>query len=253
MCQKKEAPSPDIFTCTTWFDAPAGGKWEAFVRGMESLVEHNPGIVKKMGRWLVINEPREMTSPDWQQRVKDQFPWIQFLQKEESARGQASSMNIILDEIRPCRYWLHWEEAWFCTRSFLDDALKIVFDNKITQLQLTGTPPSHISDWFSERTPGQDALGWARVPSYPEVFKNKRIGDINIAANTQWPVYSLRPSLNVASFYRHLPKFSTMPEMWPLRFEWEFGRNWVLAGGTKAIFIDAPVTRSATHKSTYNV
>ena len=251
--QINAAPNKLIITCTTWFDAPVGGKWESFQFGMRSLMEHHPGIEHTIDSWLVINEPTTKASPDWKNLMTVQFPWIQFTQKTEKNRGQAKSLNLILDKIKPYRHWLQWEEAWFCTRPFLQDALTILESNpSINQLQLTRTPPSQMPDWFQQRKQGQDTLGWALVPSQPEVFKALQIKDIDMTANRIWPVYSLRPSLNTVSFYEALPGFSTRSDMWPLRFEWDFGRNWVLAGGVKAILLDAPVTRSDTHKSTYS-
>ena len=217
-------------------------------------MEHNPGIQQKIGSWLVINEPgtANVASSDWHKLVADNFPWIRFVQKTENSRGQAKSLNLILDEIKPFQYWLQWEEAWFCTQPFLDTALCVMETNpRINQLQLTCTTPENKADWFHQRVKGHEE-GWSIIPSHPEVFESLKIEHIDMSANRIWPVYSLRPSLNTVHFYETLPKFSTSPGMWPLKFEWDFGRNWVLAGGVKAILLGGPVTRSVDHKSTYS-
>jgi hypothetical protein len=66
-----------------------------------------------------------------------------------------------------------------------------------------------------------------------------------------WPLYSLRPSINRVSCYT-FGDFSTNPEHWPFRFEWDFGRRWLLAGNTKAILPDGPIMRDEkNHISTW--
>ena len=254
LIQHKKTSSGVIFTCTTWFDAPVGGKWSAFCIGMESLLKNHGGSASQMplNAWLVINEPRTLGSPDWAALVAAKFPWVTFVQKPKGQHGQARSLNLILEKIKPFRYWLHWEEAWFCKQPFLHKALAVMQDKPdITQLQLTQTPPQTAPNWYHERLLGQDDLGWAYIPSRPEQLTSVTIKDIDMRANSVWPTYSLRPSVNLVSFYSSLPRFSTADSMWPLKFEWEFGRNWVLAGGVKAILIPAPVTRCETHVSTY--
>ena len=243
-----------VFTCTTWFDAPVGGKWDAFCTGMESLLANHGGHYTKVpvDAWLVVNEPTSPQSRDWAALVAEKFPWVTFIQKKSGQNGQAWSLNAILEDVKPFRYWLQWEEAWFCTRPFLQEALVVMHDNPgITQLQLTCTPPETTPDWYHQRLADQDELGWSYIPSSPETFKAVTIKDIDMRANSVWPAFSLRPSLNLVSFYGSLPRFSTASDMWPLKLEWDFGRNWVLAGGVKAILLDAPVTRSARHVSTY--
>jgi len=244
-----------VFTCTTWFDAPSGGKWNSFCAGMRSLLKHHgkdSASTKEVPvhMWLVINEPKQSpASPDWEALMAKKFPWVTFVQKKRGQSGQARSLNLILQAITPFQYWLQWEEAWFCTRPFLHDALAVMQANaSITQLQLTRTPPHTDADWYHQRQKGQDDLGWAFIPSTPDTFRNLTLANTDLKV---WPAYSLRPSLNVVSFFSALPRFSESASMWPLKFEWDFGRNWVLAGGTKAIFLDAPVTRSAKHVSTY--
>lgn len=240
-----------IYTCTTYFELP--NKWKAFKRGIRSLQEHHPTIREDIAKWYVVNEPSK--TRNWAAKMRRHFPWIQFVQKSKRARGQAKSLNMILETIKPYDLWLQWEESWFATRPFLNEAVRYLGEGNLTQLQLTNTPPNPEPNWWHLSQPVQGTTAWRQVPfsnAMQEYVQQVKTGyDLTEDGVMHWPLFSLCPSLNVVDFHTKLPKFPTDPELWPWKFEYAFARYWALAGGKKGIFAEAPVTRDPAHKSTY--
>lgn len=238
-----------IYTCTTYFDSPVGNKWKAFKRGIDSLLHNHPNIRKQVQKWYVVNEPGPN---NYEAKMASRYPWIEFVQKTDSQRGQAASLNLIRAAIRPYDLWLQWEESWYATRPFLKDAIDIVTKHKLTQLQFTMTPPDTAPNWSALSTPVNEI--WARVPltnhmvnsmmniHHPRDLKHVPDG---------WPLFSLLPSLNDVKFHASLALFDEDPKLWPWKFEWAYAKQWAANGGTKGIFRVAPVTRSPLHVSTY--
>jgi hypothetical protein len=249
LAQRDHTPSI-IYTCTTYFELPH--KWRAFKKGIRSLLQHHPHIRSDVGKWYVVNEPAKKT--DWAAKLHRKFPWIHFVQKPESARGQAASLNMILQEIKPYDLWLQWEESWFATRPFLHEAVQYLQDGKLNQLQLTVTPPQTEPNWWKLSVPVAGVSEWRAVPlssAMREYVREVKTGYDLTGDTTHWPLFSLCPSLNTVEFNTQLPAFNTDAALWPWKFEYEYARNWALAGGKKGIFTKAPVTRDSAHKSTY--
>ena len=69
--------------------------------------------------------------------IINRYPFINFIQKNDDIKGQGQSLNLILDLIKTYTYWIHWEEAWYCDRPFLFEAIQIIDNTNITQLQFT--------------------------------------------------------------------------------------------------------------------
>lgn len=256
-----------ILTCSTYLSLP--GKFDQFNTAMSSLYEHHSADgMSKISSILVINEydgdqPEGFDSA----QVQSSFPNVEFVQKGETARGQARTMNLILERIKHYDYWIHWEESWHCTRPFLEEAIDVMRNSEVTQLQLT------TGDW---RDAGPDRLrgrtsptgaGYLEVLPHPDIEALIEKFSIMLAPcftysdywkiadaqgwSVMWPLYSLRPSINRVAFYSDLAGFNEDPALWPVRFEWEFAARWLRKGALKAVLEPASVERQAHHVSTY--
>jgi hypothetical protein len=260
-----------LFTCTTYFGFGLEDKFEKACKALQSLVDlhasKEPQVLKRIHKWVLINEYDENDSEAkvkyWAKKIRDRFPFVTYIQKTLNSKGQVKSMNMILDMLKTTKltYWIHWEESWYATRPFLGRALTIMDQNQsITQFQFSKFQ-NGVTDWMevppSRRTCSSD---WCFVspPKYAGVLQEAIFDDPFKYqfwwARTNWPLYSLRPSLNRIAHYEFAFKngFSKIPELWPYRFEWEFARRWVKAGCVKAVFQDGPVTRAWNHVSTYD-
>lgn len=247
-----------IFTCTTFFDFAKQDKWAAFCRAMDSLLEETPDTLGQIHEWLIVNEYSSTQKQDWAATVKQRYPFMTFIQKTEAQKGQAASMNLILEAIQPYELWIHWEESWFCRAPVLQRALTVMrADPTIAQLQFTQL--KNAPNWMDEtvdpdriRCETLQGVEFCRIAPSRDVmsFLSRDPHDVEGPFFANWPLYSLLPSINRVSANRVGP-FSTDPTLWPIKFEWDYARRWFLAGGTKAVFPDGPVIRTE-HVSTYS-
>ena len=248
-----------IFTCTTFFDYEKQDKWEVFCEAIDSIQrEHDSGTLNQISHWLVVNEYSTTPKKDWSKIIQERYPFIEFVQKDANEKGQAASMNIILNRIKPYRYWIHWEEAWFCSKPCLDRMLDVMRSTNITQLQITQLYDK--TNWLdSDKHPRilkktQQGTEYYVIQSSPDtrIYTKKSPKEMNKNFLSNWPLYSLLPSINRVSGYNN-GEFSTDPTLWPVKFEWDYARRWLSANNTKAVLPDGPVKRDeAKHKSTYS-
>lgn len=231
-------PSSCIITMTAHMGFE--GRFHDMRRILDPLVQTGQELI-------VINE----WSHDADQHrafMRRNYPTIRFIQKGVEDAGQARSLNILVrDHLLHSRkkYWVHWEDSWVCTRPFFPSAVRLMDRHpRVCQLQLTG-------DWKDDSS-DDDGLQVLRPPPRDQWDKDAyRQESLDLAA---WPLFSLRPSINRLSFFqRHAADFYFLehPYLWPLRFEWEFGRLFLRNGGVKAVSNRAYATRVRGHKSTY--
>jgi hypothetical protein len=207
---------------------------------------------------LVINEYGADDPQDYRATVCSMHPRIEFIQKGEDARGQARTLNMILERVAGYDYWLHWEESWECTRPFIAQAIDVMVSTEITQLQLT-------HDWLDigrERiVPRETAANtrYAEILPHPRaawVLRGAKVADYDRIVGSfgfglAWPLFSLRPGIQRAAFCRHVGPFDEKPVHWPVRFEWDYAVRWFARGGTKAVLTPHAAERQAGHVSTY--
>jgi hypothetical protein len=238
-----------IFTCTTFFDFKKEDHWTTFCKGIDSIrKQHSRTELDKIDKWLVINEWSAEPKENWAAKMAAAYPFIEFIQKTEGQKGQANSLNMIIDRIAPYEFWIQWEESWFTTAPFIGRASDIMKTTDIVQLQMTTTGGE--IDWIDTPDAACNGLFCRIQQPNPDFLKNSPY-EIGLGGSLipVWPLYSLRPSINRASFYQTY--FSTDPILWPGRFEWEYGVRWYRDHGVKAILPDGPVRRSDKHVSTY--
>lgn len=241
-----------LMTCTTYFSKP--GKYEQFSRAMNSFSSKEDLL--KIGEIVVINEfdEKDRALGSYADKIKREFPHIKLIQKQAKDKGQARSLNIILDLVTSSKfkYWIHWEESWVVSRPFVEDAISIMDEDKrITQMQLT-------SDWHNIPQQFVDNKGnHVVIETDPrmitEAAHNREEYDklIERTGFDLWPLYSLRPSINRVEHYRKLSSFSEDPEMWPVVFEYLYGVEWLKAGSVKAFIEPSSAQRQEGHVSTY--
>jgi hypothetical protein len=135
--------------------------------------------------------------------------------------------------------------------------LNVLDSTNISQIQATQLKDK--PNWLDSEKHPRELLTTPSGIQYYQIFPSKETDvylrksileyDSNFVAN--WPLYSLLPSANRVAHNWH-GEFSTDPNLWPFKFEWDYGRRWLLAGNTKAVLPDGPVIRdNNNHKSTY--
>jgi hypothetical protein len=249
-----------ILTITSYLDFDKENKWDALCTAIDSILYYHPNVNFLVDIY-VINEYVPIPKEDWSEKIKQKYPFVNFIQKTKELKGQGESLNLILDIIKTYTYWIHWEEAWYCIRPFIFDAVQIMDSTKITQLQFTkeldGTEFGH-THWKEKidinnchRMPRDNnyCILKYNIEDYPKIDIDKEFTYDNWMT-IKWPLYSIRPSINRVKDY-NFGKFLINPEYWPLKFEIDFGQRWMKRNYIKAIFAEGCVTRRQTHISTY--
>ena len=244
-----------IFTITSYLDFAKEDKWVALCNGIDSILKYHPNIYSFID-FYVINEYSTTHKEDWANKIKEKYPFVNFIQKNEDLKGQGESLNFILNLIKTYTYWIHWEEAWYCDRSFLFEAIQIMDNTNITQLQFTKEyNHTHWEDKinmkYCHKMPNNNnycILNY-NIDEYPKINLEKEFSHDDWM-NVKWPLYSIRPSINRVKDY-NFGKFLIKPAYWPLKFEIDFGERWMRNKCVKGIFLEGSVTRNATHVSTY--
>ena len=251
----------NIWTCTTYFDFKDGLRWDSFVQALDSIQTlHRPETLAHIHRWIVVNEYCANPKQNWKALIQEKYPYVEFIQKGPTEKGQARSINIILEKIRGCNYWVQWEDTWVCRRSCLDRAFAVMDARpEITQLQMTYH--KGVVNWMDvensrihcEKVPAD----YCMIDPSPKTQDTLDYDSYNLSKDIfpAWPLYSLLPSINRAAFYEDLGPMNEDPTLWPIKFEWDYARRWFRAGGIKAVLEDGPVYRpnEKNHTSTYDV
>lgn len=232
---KKKKPKPRIiFTMTTFFQ-----KQERF-RNFKSFMDsfhffHNGHQVSDFcADTVIINEWGG--DYDYTNYFKTNFPRIFFIQKQKHDQGQPRSLNILINKFLrngQYDYWVHWEDSWVLVRPIFPDIVRIMQKNpNIIQLQLT-------NDW-EDIPPSRKIQGYkcyTLVP-HPETNLFRNVYEEPYLDLSRWPLFSLRPSINRLDFFQknnHIFHFDEDPRLWPIWFEWEFARYFLMNHGVKAI------------------
>lgn len=231
-----------LFTCTSYLTIP--GKFKELYKGLSLFFKYNN--YKSIDKFIVINEYSEIDTMDKINFLKETFPQIEFIQKRKEEKGQANSLNMIINILKEGNYdyWIQWEEAWFPTRKFLGDAIKIMNESEIDQLQFT-------NDWINiDEKRKHYFKKYIEIDKIPGDYSDENIGYWRIDFQ-KWPLYSLRPCINRVSTMLPLGYFNNSPEKWPVLFEYEYAYKWDQQGLKKGVMKNPPVKRKKNHKSTY--
>ena len=247
------ATADTVFLCTTYFDCPKRDSWEMFTRGVDQILAlHDPNTLARIDTWVVVNEYCSEPRKQWSTLMAQQYPFITFIQKGPQEKGQVKSLNMLLPYTKRYKYWFHWEEGWYPTRPFLNQAFRIMDTTDITQLQLTNNPHGQF-DWMTRITEQKTCKEDYCIIHHSEDIDNN-LGEEKIKTEQQlmryWPLYSLQPSLNRVSFYT-FGDFSSREFPPPLVSEYDFGRRWYIKGGIKGVLRDGALKRPDNYVSTH--
>jgi hypothetical protein len=244
-----------IFTCTTFFDFEKQDRWTSFKRAITNIYQYDSANLPQ--KWFIVNEYSATPKADWTKLMAETYPHMTFIQKQKDQKGQAHSLNLILEAIKPYDYWIQWEDSWYPERPFLARAHDIMKFTTLSQLQVTrghtnvswlDIPNDRLKPYKTHN--GTEFIEIKAAPEIKDYLHNNPYEYSHAWIMKGWPLFSLQPSVNRVSHIRSLGEFSTDPDLWPVKFEWAWARQWFLAGGTKAVLPDGPVIRSG-HISTY--
>lgn len=236
-------PSSCIVTMTTYM-------------GFEDRSHNVPKILDSLvatGQEIIVINEWDKDASLYVDFMKRNYSKVKFIQKTQGDSGQARSLNILIRDYllhSEKKYWIHWEDTWECSRPLLPDLVRIMDKHpQVSQLQVT-------DDW--KQMPPKQTIQMDEITILTPPHSTNHEKDIyemmDRVTLENWPLFSLRPSINRLSFFqRHANDFYFLehPHLWPLRFEWEFGRIFLRNKGVKAITKKPYAERIKGHKSTY--
>ena len=246
-----------LFTITTCLHLPR--KAEQTMKCLDSLFSVET-YWEPVTEFVMINEYAEGGAEGGteggaeggaEKMIKERYPFFKFIQKDKQLKGQARSINIIIDLLKSDtvhEYWLHWEESWMLSEPFMRDALGIMKNEScVTQLQI--------------------AKGWDDVPhdvkdGYLLVSKDyhnkidKQLGSVVRCKwkRKPWPLFSLQPGIDrvdeiIGAGYFY-PEHNSVPDGKVNGSEFHFSHRWYLQGVRKAVLLPFRAFRDPAHVST---
>jgi len=244
-----------LFTCTTYISKPT--KMDSLKQTLDSFFKYTP--IDDIDRMIVINEYGENTTESIS-TLEEMYPKIEFIDKLEKDKGQAQSINMIIDILREGNYdyWLHWEDSWILKEPFLTNALDIMLDDKVDQLQL-------IPAWKDVSDKRKQTWVTKSGKKYVEILKIEDSIDeqikpfgtcsdfkLNWGENIgNWPLFSLSPGIDKVDKIVKTGYFDKSADMWPITFEFKWSVKWLCNGARKAVLEETICERVDGHKSTY--
>lgn len=256
ICEPMMTSPKILFTCTSFISKP--NKLDSLKQTLDKFIHYTP--TETIDRMIVINEYGENTE-DSIEELKNMYPEIEFINKSENDKGQAKSINLIIDILREGNYdyWLHWEDSWILNAPFLDDSIEIMKDDNIDQLQL-------IDRWHDTHDERKELKITKSGKKYTEILKiNDSIDEqlkpfgncsdfkLNWAEHRDhWPLFSLSPGIDKVDKILETGYFDTSTELWPITFEFKWSIKWLCNGGRKAVINNSVCQRVDKHISTYD-
>jgi hypothetical protein len=245
---ERESVPSYIATITTCLHLE--GKMEQAKICLNSLFKYEPVLKTRL---IMVNEYSAESERNIEE-IRNTYPGIRIIQKEEKHRGQAYSVNMILKMLREKKpkYWIHWEESWETKGPFLKQALKIMENNNdIGQLQIargwlgyTDIPAEHNGEVYIKQCKIDE-------------IKNK-LGPVPVKHGRwkpyPWPLYSLQPGIDRVSVTSRIGDFIPNQNRNPRGkvdgSEFNFSHRWFCKGYQKSVLYPYRVTRQANHITT---
>lgn len=202
--------------------------------------------------FVVINEyAGSDAGSDAEKVMREKYPFLKFIQKDEQHRGQAHSINIIIDILKNGNvheYWLHWEESWMLNRPFMRDAMELMKNEScVTQLQIA-------KGW--DDVPHEANDGYLLVSKAYHDKIDKHLGNVVRCKwkRKPWPLFSLQPGIdrvdkitNIGYFH---PEHNSVPRGKVNGSEFHFSHRWYLQGVRKGVLLPFRAFRDPAHVST---
>ena len=195
--------------------------------------------VDAIDRWICIDDG---SSDVDRAAMAANYPFFEFIWKDESTKGHAQSMERLRAEVTS-PYWLHLEDDWefFSPDTYIERSINILEDDEsIAQVLFN----RNYAELVSERTiPGGDLRTTTRgkhpyrvhtyfergTAEYDQFTRDVANGAPN---NAYWPNFSLRPSMMRTAAIKDIGAFDPNAR----HFELDFAQRFTAAGLHSAFF-----------------
>lgn len=209
-------------------------RYELFVKTMNSFLNCCKDI-DLISRWICVDD----NSSDLdRKRMKENYPFFEFVFKDKSTKGHPKSMNILRDMIRTPLYF-HIEDDWhfICERPYISDCIKVLSESETYSQCLLNRNYSEIASnrikgGYVKYTNEFNSIGFNSIESVPiryrvhEYYTNDEEKNAfiqkygNVSSCAYWPGFSFRPSLVRTDVLRKVGPFNETIKHFELEYSW---------------------------------
>lgn len=211
-------------------------RFDLFEKTMNSFINCCKDI-HLIDTWLCVDDN---SSQEDREKMKEKYPFFQFIWKTSDEKGHYISMNMILDNFKG-DYLLHIEDDWhfFDVREYIRPALEILKkDNKmgqvlfninyaeieISKMRVVGGIERYTESGYRYILHEHYKEG---TDEYKE-FMNK---NNHALSNAYWPYFSFRPSLVKKGVFEKVGRYTNTGH-----FELEYARRYKKEGFISSFF-----------------
>lgn len=206
-------------------------RFDLFKRTVISLLKYVD--VSLVYEWICIDDN---SCYEDKEKMMSTFPFIRYIWKQESNKGHAKSMNILLQEINT-PYFFHMEDDWqfYYKDDYIVKCLRVLqHDSTLGQCLININYAETIEDCG---TKGSIHHSIHQIHYYihdyepnENLFRSKYGPCINCA---YWPNYSLRPGLNNTRIIKEVGLYNIDADHFEMEFAHRYTQN-----GYKTAFLD---------------
>ena len=197
-------------------------RFDLFEKTMNSFINCCADVLN-IDRWLVVDDN---SSPDDRNKMKELYPFCEFILKTPEQKGHAVSMNMIRSLVTS-PYILHMEDDWkfFVKKNYIKPAIEILIRNEINPMDEIPSDQDIKNKKIAQVlfnknytiVPDRPVLGGylaktnnnivyrihEHYPAGSDVY-NKTIAKYKGGTCIYWPHYSLQPSVMSTAIYKDL-------------------------------------------------
>tara|TARA_Y100000389_G_C17451110_1_gene514865 strand:+ start:156 stop:2255 length:2100 start_codon:yes stop_codon:yes gene_type:complete len=248
-----------LFSCTTFLKDDIN--YKRLNRTLDTFLEYNKADLHLIDKFIIVME-YSLLNNKYINELKNKYYMMTFIIKTEDKKGQATSINMIIDNLSGYKYWLHWEESWYSIGPILKNTYLRMETSDINNLQLTKREvlydmPIIENEYINCTILGNQYKVIKANTKLKELWRYWEINDLDFTVWKNvgfWPFYSLTPSMSKVNTIVKTGYHNQDIIKWPFQFEFEWALKWIRRNDiVVGIPININVTRDDNHNSSYNI
>ena len=247
---KCDIRDPEVIITTTTCK-----RTDLFEKTVNSFLECCLDWKKYVAKWLVIDDNSSEENRKW---MKEKYPFIEFIYKDQYQKGHPKSMNIIYDKINEytkeypsLKYVFNLEDDWdfFIKDNYIEQMITVLNENDmfgqcLLNINYSEDTNTGSSIWGSSMKITKNTYG--EESNYLRYFIHNhylgeelnKINQIKKYPNCfYWPHFSFRPGLTKIKVFNDIGRFNETAQ----HFEMEYAHRYVNKG-YKTTFLDGIVS-----------
>jgi hypothetical protein len=194
--------------------------------------------VDKIDHWLCVDDN---SSPEDRVKMRDAYPWIEYIMKSPAEKGHRPSMKIIwkkLNELRP-EYWIHMEDDFLfhTPGSYVYKAIQMMTDARnsgynVRQILYNRNYGETVRDYKIQGHKLIRRMKYEMALHQHKTSNDNGGNDFGYGNCHYWPHYSFRPSLIDVSAILAVGDYDTPNQF----FEMDYANRWTRIGFLSGFF-----------------